>query len=57
MYQGGNFVFAEIGGDPNRVLPDVKKATDRKTAPKSKKTAKGKRSLKSKKAPNTKKKK
>ena len=57
MYQGGNFVFAEIGGDPNRVLPDVKNATDRKTAPKSKKTAKGKRSLKSKKAPNTKKKK
>ena len=57
MYQGGNFVFAEIGGDPNRVLPDVKKATDRKTAPKSKKTAKGKQSRKSKKAPNTKKKK
>ncbi len=57
MYQGGNFVFAEIGGDPNRVLPDVKKASERKTAPKSKKTAKGKRSLKSKKAPNTKKKK
>ena len=25
MYQGGNFVFAEIGGDPNRLLPKLKK--------------------------------
>lgn len=24
MYQGGNFVFAEIGGDPNRPLPKLK---------------------------------
>jgi uronate dehydrogenase len=27
IYQGGNFVFAEIGGDPTRVLPKVKKST------------------------------
>src|SRR5579859_7090872 len=26
MYQGGNFVFAEIGGDPNRVTPKLKSA-------------------------------
>jgi uronate dehydrogenase len=26
MYQGGNFVFAEIGGDPSRAAPDLKKA-------------------------------
>ncbi len=25
MYQGGNFVFAEIGGDPSRMAPDLKK--------------------------------
>jgi len=26
MYQGGNFVFAEIGGDPNRAAPKFKSA-------------------------------
>jgi len=26
LYQGGNFVFAEIGGDPSRILPQLKKA-------------------------------
>jgi uronate dehydrogenase len=25
LYQGGNFVSAEIGGDPNRLLPKLKK--------------------------------
>ncbi len=25
LYQGGSFVSAEIGGDPNRLLPKLKK--------------------------------
>lgn len=29
MYQGGNFVFAEMGGDPARKLPAVKKRSGR----------------------------
>jgi uronate dehydrogenase len=45
-YQGGNFVFAEIGGDPSRILPQLKKAPKarkavelkKKPKPKSKKT-------------------
>jgi uronate dehydrogenase len=24
LYQGGNFVFAEVGGDPNRIVPKLK---------------------------------
>jgi uronate dehydrogenase len=36
MYQGGNFVFAEIGGDPNRKSPDLKKAPKPGRARKSK---------------------
>lgn len=32
MYQGGNFVFAEIGGDPNRLLPELKKASAAKAS-------------------------
>jgi len=46
LYQGGNFVFAEIGGDPNRILPQLKKAAkvrkavkpQKKPKPKPKKT-------------------
>jgi uronate dehydrogenase len=40
--QGGNFVFAEIGGDPTRALPTVKSAarTRSKTRATTKKTAK-----------------
>ena len=43
MYQGGNFVFAEIGGDPSRAAPQLGKAGQSrkvarlKKAPKSKK--------------------
>ena len=43
MYQGGNFVFAEIGGDPSRAAPKLGKAGQSrkvarlKKAPKSKK--------------------
>ena len=37
MYQGGNFVFAEIGGDPNRMGPDLRKAPKRKQARKPRK--------------------
>ena len=51
MYQGGNFVFAEIGGDPSRMAPDLGKA--RKT----RKASKLKKALTSKKAPKQKKKK
>jgi len=25
MFQGGTFVLAEIGGDPSRALPKIKK--------------------------------
>ena len=44
LYQGGNFVFAEIGGDPSRILPQLKKApkatkaVELKKKPKPKKT-------------------
>ena len=37
MYQGGNFVFAEIGGDPSRLAPQLNRA------PKAGKTAKMKK--------------
>ena len=44
MYQGGNFVFAEIGGDPSRLAPKLNKAPKagkaaglKKTLPKPKK--------------------
>ena len=42
LYQGGNFVFAEIGGDPSRAAPQLKpagaskRASARKPPPKSK---------------------
>ena len=39
MYQGGNFVFAEIGGDPSRMAPKLGKARKSKKAPKLKKTS------------------
>jgi uronate dehydrogenase len=55
MYQGGNFVFAEIGGDPNRMAPDLRKRSKLKKAPKLLKTTKGKRTPVSRKAANTKK--
>ena len=32
MYQGGNFVFAEIGGDPSRAAPKLKPAAGSKRA-------------------------
>ncbi len=51
IYQGGNFVFAEIGGDPSRVLPTLGKARKPKQASRLKKA------LNSKKAPGPKKKK
>lgn len=57
MYQGGNFVFAEIGGDPSRMAPKLKKAPGGKRAPKAMKAAKEIKIPKSKKAQNTKKKK
>jgi uronate dehydrogenase len=50
MYQGGNFVFAEVGGDPSRAAPDLAKATKPK-AQKSKRIAQGRKSPKSNKAP------
>jgi uronate dehydrogenase len=49
LYQGGNFVFAEIGGDPSRLAPKLKsrakakEKTDRKAAAKSKKMPKPKK--------------
>ncbi|MBI3530186.1 MAG: NAD(P)-dependent oxidoreductase [Betaproteobacteria bacterium] len=49
-YQGGNFVFAEIGGDPSRRAPDLGKA------PKLGKARKSKKAPKLKKAPKPKKK-
>ena len=39
MYQGGNFVFAEIGGDPSRIAPKLGKARKSKKAPKLKKAS------------------
>ena len=29
IYQGGNFVLAEIGGDPNRITPKLKRRKPR----------------------------
>jgi uronate dehydrogenase len=55
IYQGGNFVFSEIGGDPSRAAPDLTKAGKPK-ALKSKKIAEGRKSPKSNKAPKRKKK-
>jgi uronate dehydrogenase len=43
MYQGGNFVFAEIGGDPSRIAPRLGKARKSKKAPKLKKAPKPKK--------------
>jgi uronate dehydrogenase len=43
MYQGGNFVFAEIGGDPSRIAPKLGKARKSKKAPKLKKAPKPKK--------------
>ena len=40
MYQGGNFVFAEIGGDPSRMAPKLGKARKSKNVPKLKKAPK-----------------
>ena len=40
MFQGGNFVFAEIGGDPSRVAPDLKKSREAGGARKSEKARK-----------------
>jgi uronate dehydrogenase len=57
MYQGGNFVFAEIGGDPSRMPPDLRKLPKLKKAPKSMKAAKGKKTPVSSRAAITKKKK
>jgi len=47
-YQGGNFVFAEIGGDPSRAAPQLKsrkpkKPAGRKAAARSKKPARPKK--------------
>jgi uronate dehydrogenase len=49
MYQGGNFVFAEIGGDPSRVLPKLGKAGKAKQAPRLNKAPKSRKVTKSKK--------
>jgi len=48
MYQGGNFVFAEIGGDPSRAAPQLKsvkpkKPSNRKAPARPKKPAKPKK--------------
>ena len=43
MYQGGNFVFAEIGGDPSRISPKLGKARKSKKAPKVNKAPKSKK--------------
>jgi uronate dehydrogenase len=46
LYQGGNFVFAEIGGDPSRLAPKLKsraKSKKKKAAAKSKKMLKPKK--------------
>ena len=43
MYQGGNFVFAEIGGDPSRIPPKVGKARKSRKASKLKKAPKPKK--------------
>ena len=51
MYQGGNFVFAEIGGDPSRKAPVLKKESESRKTRKSLKKAKAENQLKSRKAP------
>ena len=38
LYQGGNFVFAEIGGDPSRFAPRLNKAPKARKVTKKKKT-------------------
>ena len=38
LYQGGNFVFAEIGGDPSRLAPRLNKAPKARKVTKKKKT-------------------
>ena len=43
LYQGGNFVFAEIGGDPSRIAPKLGKARKSKKFPKLKKAPKSKK--------------
>jgi hypothetical protein len=57
MYQGGNFVFAEIGGDPNRAAPDLKKSGKRRSATKSSRPERTGKTVKTKIAPETKRKK
>lgn len=49
MYQGGNFVFAELGGDPSRILPSAGKARKKGRSPAGKAGARKK--LASKKTP------
>jgi len=49
MYQGGNFVFAEIGGDPSRILPAIAKARKAKKVSKAGKTSKSSKKPKPKK--------
>ena len=39
LYQGGNFVFAEIGGDPNRPAPKLKKTVQSRRSKKPKSAA------------------
>ena len=39
LYQGGNFVFAEIGGDPSRLAPKLNKAPRARKAAKRRKTS------------------
>ena len=43
MYQGGNFVFAEIGGDPSRAAPKLGKAGQSRKVAKLKKAPKSKK--------------
>lgn len=50
MFQGGNFVFAEIGGDPSRVAPDLKKSREAGGARKSEKARKSGKAAKPEKA-------
>jgi uronate dehydrogenase len=63
MYQGGNFVFAELGGDPSRIAPKLKtsgknkKRTASKAAQGAKSGAKPKNALSGKKTQTSKKKK
>ena len=46
MYQGGNFVFAEIGGDPSRIAPKLGRAGKSRKPSKLKKAPKLKKALK-----------